>query len=72
MKKIPEIEIPTFRSAMYEAYSAAELVGFLAPVNFTALADIIQIQILISKQADILCFEIPEHLAFPQTCRHIS
>ena len=62
MNKIPEIEIPTFRSAMYEAYSAAESVGFFAPVNFTALADIIQIQILISKQADILSFEIPEHL----------
>lgn len=62
MKKIPEIEKPKLFNAIYQAYSRAEMTGFVAPVNFTALADIIQIQILLAPKADLLSFEIPRKL----------
>lgn len=62
MKKIPEVEKPKLFNAIYQAYCRAESTGFIAQVNFTALADIIQIQILLSRQSSLLCFEIPKKL----------
>ena len=62
MKKIPEVENLQLFKAIRQAYLRAESTGFVAPVNFTALADIIQIQVLLSKSAGLLCFEIPKNL----------
>lgn len=62
MKKIPEVEKPKLFSAIRQAYRLAESTGFVAPVNFTALADIIQIQILLVPKSDLLSFEIPKKL----------
>jgi len=62
MKKTPEVEKPKLFSAIRQAYRLAESTGFVAPVNFTALADIIQIQILLAPKGDSLSFEIPKNL----------
>lgn len=62
MKKIPEVEKPKLFNAIRQAYLRAESTGFVAPVNFTALADIIQIQILLAPKVDLLSFEIPKKL----------
>lgn len=51
-EKIPEIEKPKIFNAVAEAYEKGESTGFMAPVNFTALADIIQIQILLAHNSN--------------------
>ena len=62
MKKNPGVEKSRLFNDIYQAYCQAESNGVFAPVNFTALADVIQIQILLSPKSDLLCFDIPRKL----------
>jgi len=61
MSKLFPFEIPAVHRSVGEAFDLADRTGFDAPAKFTALCDIIQIQILLSENG-LPEFTIPNNL----------